>query len=87
MPLPMVFSWNSTTDLECTLTQVEIALNSNVFLSDIFGVQLILAGSEGGHIFLWDLRGGRSSAAFVTSGEVFEVLLSPHAEISVVLVG
>lgn len=43
-------------------------LNSLQLLRD---EHLILAGSEGGHIFLWDLRGGRSSAAFVTSGEVY----------------
>lgn len=42
-------------------------------LFGILGVQLVLAGSEGGLIILWDLRGGRSSAAFVRPGEVYEV--------------
>lgn len=45
-----------------------------VCLFDILGVQLVLAGSEGGLIILWDLRGGRNAAAFVTAGEVSEVL-------------
>jgi hypothetical protein len=33
-------------------------------------MQLVFAGCEGGHVFLWDFRGGRNSAAFVTPGEV-----------------
>ncbi|XP_024378581.1 uncharacterized protein [Physcomitrium patens] len=33
--------------------------------------QLVFAGTEGGHIILWDLRGGRNSAAFVAPGESY----------------
>ncbi|CAK9227986.1 unnamed protein product [Sphagnum troendelagicum] len=33
--------------------------------------QLVFAGCEGGHVFLWDFRGGRNSAAFVTPGEAY----------------
>lgn len=55
----------------------------NVFV--VFGVQLVLAGSEGGLINLWDLRGGKNSAAFVTAGEVSDAL-SPHLQTSAVLI-
>lgn len=40
----------------------------------MLGVQLVFAGTEGGHIILWDLRGGRNSAAFVAPGEVSVIL-------------